>query len=422
MAIAQTPSPLANIQSAKTYNAVWFKQTGFTSEQAISAAIAQAASDYPTGGAVVYVPLILFPYTIGLVTQNPLVALALESSVLAGYGAPEGVVPGAVGFLYQQLDGISGLVLWNKISGTGTTGWSIVGNVAPVTAITNRFIDWTAVWAGINNGDLATTGGVIVGLSRTHQTAGTPTMMQTTAGGTSPVLNVTADGRRGAAWFNGVGTNVCMIFRPTTFGASEILALPFIGPTFPTSTGALGTTFEAPQFNFSTSISAWVRKVAGGDSSSCRMCVGFGNNTTANPSKTMPRVGLLGDGAGGYKYGSVNCPDAQAGGNNADNDIDANAVQPADQVAPGTNWWHMRIKLIPATPTSGAKIACYHNFNLVATFTTQTNFPRGHQGTSDSYGRIEAGVYNFSGDTAGLHVPELIVSELRFIMEDDLTV
>jgi len=419
MAIPQTPSQLTQVVDSKTYDALWFRQTGFTNEQTISAAIARAAAD---GVPFVRVSGVLFPYNIGLVTLNAAVALLQESSTLAGYGAPEGVVPAPVGWLWQQLDGIGGNTLWTKITGTGTTGWSLVGNVSAVTAVTNRFIDWTAVWSGINNGDLATIGGVIVGLSRTHQTAGTPTMMQTTAGGTSPVLNVTTDGRRSGQWFNGTGTNVCMIFRPTTFGASTIMYVPFIGPTFPTSTAALGTTFEAPQFNFSTSISAWVRKVAGGDSSSCRMCVGFGNNTTANPSKTMPRVGLLGDGAGGYRYGSVNCPDAQAGGNNADTDIDANAVQPADLVAPGTNWWHMRIKAIPATPTSGAKIACYHNFNLVATFTTQTNFPRGHQGTSDNYGRIEAGVYNFSGDTVGLHVPELIVSELRFIMEDDLTV
>lgn len=423
MAIAETPSPLSRVLASKTYNALWFQQTGFTSEQTISAAIAQAATDNPSGGATVYVPLLLFPYNIGLVTLSPLVNLALESSVLAGYGSPEGVVPGAVGFIYQQLDGANGAVSWNKVSGTGTTGWSLISNVnlGPITAITNRYIDWVVTWGGINNGDLATVSGVIEGVSRSHQLAGTPIAMQTTAGGTSPVLNVTSDGRRSGQWFNGTGTNVCMVFRPTTYGAANIFALPFIGPTFPTSTGTLGTTAEPPQFGLSTSISAWCRKVAGGDSSSCRMTFGFANNTTANPSRTVPRVGILGDGAGGYKYGSVNCPDGGAG-TNADNDIDANAVQPADLVAPGTNWWHTRIKLIPATPTSGAKIACYHNFTLVTTFTLSTNFPRGHLGTSDNYGRIEAGILNFSGDTAGLHVPELIVSDLRFIMEDDQTV
>jgi hypothetical protein len=123
MAIAQTPSPLSNIISSKTYNALWYQSTGDTSEVAISKATAAAATD---GAPFVYIPAALFPYNIGLVTTNPAVSYVQESSVLAGYGTPEGVYAAPIGFLYQQLDGANGATLWKKNTGTGTTGWVLI--------------------------------------------------------------------------------------------------------------------------------------------------------------------------------------------------------------------------------------------------------------------------------------------------------
>src|ERR1043166_6692285 len=427
MAISETPSPLARVISTKTYNAQWFQATGFTSEQSISAAIAAAAKDYPTGGAFVYVPASMFPYTIGSVTLNPLVALVQESAQLAGYGAPEGVYPAPVGWLYQQLNTAD---LWQKTTGTGTTGWSeIVGALQTTTnkivAVTNRYIDMIAFPLGQNNGDSVVVNNHVQGYSHFMPTvaATEADMFAPLASSTIPVLNLPSDGGRAIQWFTANGFNVCYASDPAgTSGAGGLqFFLPFYGTAYPTTTGTITTAgIPAPSTGLSCSISAWVRKVNAGDGSDCRMTIGFGCNQTVSLSSTVPRVGLIGDGAGGYRYGSVNCPDGAAAGANAATDRGANSVQPADLVDTGAAWWHMRIKLIPATPTTGGKIACYHNGVLVATFTTTTNMPRGNQAVSSNFNRVQCSIYNFSGDGA-IHVPELLTRDLRVVMEDDLT-
>lgn len=70
MAIAQTPSPLANILAAKTYNAAWF--SGTTPEAQISAAIAAAVLDGATQSNFYYVfiPANFRGFNPALVTVN----------------------------------------------------------------------------------------------------------------------------------------------------------------------------------------------------------------------------------------------------------------------------------------------------------------------------------------------------------------
>jgi len=49
---------------------------------------------------------------------------AIVSILIQGEGSPEGVVPAAVGSLYQQTDGGAGTSLWVKESGASTdVGW-----------------------------------------------------------------------------------------------------------------------------------------------------------------------------------------------------------------------------------------------------------------------------------------------------------
>src|SRR6267142_1418168 len=75
MAIPQTPSPLAAVVSAKTYNAQWF--SGLTKEAQITAAIAAAVAD---GALYVYVPANMLPYNAILVTFNNAIRMICEGS------------------------------------------------------------------------------------------------------------------------------------------------------------------------------------------------------------------------------------------------------------------------------------------------------------------------------------------------------
>jgi hypothetical protein len=161
---------------------------------------------------------------------------------------------------------------------------------------------------------------------------------------------------------------------------------------FGTTTGSIDET-GVPK-PLSCSMSAWFRKKSSGDSSSARFTFGFMDNTVVYSSLPVARVGLIGNGSGGYRYGSLNCPDGVNGAANGDSDIDSGGdghFDPADLVTPQTKWWHTRVKLIPATPSQAAQIGIYHNGTLVKTITNPLNFPRGSQGSSlANFTRIEA--------------------------------
>lgn len=73
MAIPQTPSPLANVVAAKTYNAQWF--SGATKEAQIQNAINSAVAD---GALAVYIPANMLPYNPSLVTFNSAVQMIRE--------------------------------------------------------------------------------------------------------------------------------------------------------------------------------------------------------------------------------------------------------------------------------------------------------------------------------------------------------
>lgn len=280
---------------------------------------------------------------------------------------------------------------------------------------------------GLNDGDSA--GNPLTGYARgvlAHGlSASTAQLMKNTAGGGLATYRIRS-GRRCIGWFSTAGQNTVWTFSPIQDDQHFYLdvGVPNAGAaTFIPTTQVPGV-LPTPQYGWAMSISAWCCKNAGGDGSSGRMSFGYANNRVVGGSKAVPRCGLIGDGVGGYGYGSVNAPDGVlAGGNNGDTDRDAGFVQPADIVNPGTNFWHSRIKLVPATPVQPARWAAYHNGILVATFANESNFGfRGHQGVSDAYTLVEATIGNWSGDVAGLHVPELCFTDIRFMLEDDYTV
>lgn len=205
--------------------------------------------------------------------------------------------------------------------------------------------------------------------------------------GSAAWLYVVADSRRCVLPQPGAGAYSTAYLRPYALSGLQLFASDF-GLAYPATTGVV-VAGAIPQGR-ALIVSGLFRKFAAGDNSSCRVCFGFADNTFLSPTALIARCGLLGDGAGGYRYGSVNCPDGQAiAVENAHTDIDANAVQPPDLVAPGTNWWTSEIKIVPAQPSGGGFWTARHNGTLVATFNTATNIPRGSGGTNNDFARIE---------------------------------
>lgn len=172
----------------------------------------------------------------------------------------------------------------------------------------------------------------------------------------------------------------------------------------------------------SLTISAWVRKKAAGDATHARRCIGFGNNIALSPSGATPRCGLIGDGALGFRFGSVHCPDGLAAGETAANAIDAGSVQPAELVNPGAALFHVAIKLIPPGPTSAepGKWAAYLNGLHIKTFdNAAVNFPRGNNGVAQVvryWEGVEPTIYSYQ-DAAAL--VGMLVWDARIIVANE---
>lgn len=80
MSIPNTPSPLASVIAAKTYNANWF--SGATKEAQITNAISSAFMD---GALYVYVPANMLPYNASLVTFNAAIKMLAEGGSGEGF-------------------------------------------------------------------------------------------------------------------------------------------------------------------------------------------------------------------------------------------------------------------------------------------------------------------------------------------------
>jgi hypothetical protein len=233
-------------------------------------------------------------------------------------------------------------------------------------------------------------------------------------------IGKTVDQRRCFKFVPTVALNSLLVASFNT-GAGGLSALVDFQPTplvtIPSFAAPDGADYRDPAWN----VSAWIRKDAAGDASHCQHVMGFANTAvTGGATAEIPRVGLVGDGVLGYRFGSVNCPDGAAAGNNAASDIDANSVQPSDLVNPGTNWFHARVKMIPPGPGQVGQVACYLNGARVALFSSLANLPRGHQAVNDNFFRINAVVGTYF-DAGGVR-PSPDYHDLRFRIEDDWSV
>lgn len=375
----------------------------------------------------------------GLV-QVPM-TLGIGVSVTAGAGSPEGIVTAGIGSLYLQTDGAGGNILWGKISGTGSAGWSLLFNMAPgdLTTIINnqttilnelgelseaaaRRLEYFIRINGTNNAD-----NIIItemtGYTRQGGPLDTAARWRAELSSRSTVVFSDADDRRsillkpGAV--NDAANTVHAHFMVNPLGGTEgVRQFVDFRETYGNFTGTALDTFgfKTPSW----SISALMRKESSGDTTHARVGVGFDDIAVVFPSRRNARIGIHGDGASGFRFGSINCPDGLTGGaDNASTDIDANSVQPAELVSPGANWFKFKIKMVPPTPAQTGRWGAYFNDVLVGTFTLQANFPRGNQGVNnDHYRLIQPGFWAYPDP---VQIPGILLHDLRVTIEDNWT-
>jgi len=168
-----------------------------------------------------------------------------------------------------------------------------------------------------------------------------------------------------------------------------------------------------------------MRKVLAGDDTMARQFLGFANVTDPDFGKRSCMVGLLGDGAGGFRFGSLNCPEAPGGATqNGETDIDADPFQPAGLVAPGASAFRVDIKMCPPThlDTVG-RIGCYLNGVLQKEYTAEANLPRASRTSIDvlapNYCFIQGCVANWPDGVT--QDPGFYVRDLRFTYDIDPT-
>lgn len=139
-----------------------------------------------------------------------------------------------------------------------------------------------------------------------------------------------------------------------------------------------------------------------------------------------PRIGLVGDGALGFRFGSVGCPFG-APATVAENSIDANSVQPAGLIDPDLNWFLVKMKVVPQQLGGvSAAIYCYLDDTLQASFTVAaTNFPRNRAGVAAGAGQQNYGsLYPFIGQQQPAAVAQrcgLYCSFVHYWFDEDLS-
>lgn len=256
-----------------------------------------------------------------------------------------------------------------------------------------RFTEWRHFLIGLNNGDAMTFNGLTRSLGLAPATMG-----RILGGGTVPTYQ-NVDQRRAMLIASSGAANSCLAFRPW-FNAP----CPVLG--FQNAMGQLNGVVSDVPYAGAWSHMGWLRKLVAGSTTHSKTTFGFGDNTILTPSAPIARCGLIGDGALGFRFGSVNCPDGLAGGDNAPGDIDANFIQPAELVNPGANWFHVKVTMFPPTPVAPGKWAAYLNGRLIKVFDLVANLPRGTQAVNRNYAQVEATIYHLfdAGVVPGLHV------------------
>lgn len=222
------------------------------------------------------------------------------------------------------------------------------------------------------------------GLSLGRRTYSSSDMLARYNVGASEVLVVVVNGRRYFAVQPAVGVgNTIRIFQQATGAFADVRGAVNI-PNNRTAPLTLNTADADPDLAWFHELT--IRKDVGTDTPGCGFCFGFtsassGIGQSVYNTGTTPSFGLVGDGAGGFRFGSINAP--SGGAARVRTYVDANAVQPAVLVNPGTAEFTVGIKFVPALSASQpARFLCYLNRNLVATFADAANFLLGENGSA----------------------------------------
>jgi hypothetical protein len=250
----------------------------------------------------------------------------------------------------------------------------------------NNFLEMRLHVPGLNDGDLVAALNGFTRWGGMGQAAFYTGPMWAYRAGAAGMLYRQVNGRRALEPQPAAGAFSTAYLRPYALTGTTLFASDFSPNWMATTASMVEGATPTP---LAMEVAGVFRKVVGGDGSTCRFTFGFADNTFLSPTAEVARCGLMGDGLGGYGYGSVNCPLGDGAVENAHTDHDANFVQPADLVAPGANWWSSVIKLVPPTPQTAGFWSVRHNGTLIATFTSNVNFPQGSGGVSHDYNRIE---------------------------------
>jgi len=147
---------------------------------------------------------------------------------------------------------------------------------------------------------------------------------------------------------------------------------------------------------------AWLRKANNVNPCWSRQFFGLGyfQLSPLGATAAHPRVGVMGDGNVGFRLGSVHCPDGAAAGQSTAGAADAGFIQPPALQSPGLNWFHVRVKLVPATPISPGAVGVYLDGALQVQYQTNAHFPRGQLAANQNYAQVEAAAFtDFDGAT-----------------------
>lgn len=186
---------------------------------------------------------------------------------------------------------------------------------------------------------------------------------------------------------------------------------------------ALALEVAGPQNQaFAFVVQAWLRKNDNINPCWSRQRFGIaytGIGYQVNAEGFSSHVGIIGDGSNGFRLGSINCPDGTAVANNSAGAADPGFVQPAALINPGLAWFHVRVKLVPATPTTPPAVGIYLDGSLRISYNTIAHFPRGSSAVNRDY--LNVGMSAFCGFDAVTQLNGWWVSDLEIWYDTDLT-
>ena len=220
--------------------------------------------------------------------------------------------------------------------------------------------------------------------------------------------------------------SACMnIFRPIT---GQVEMLDFFDTLSPTISAGVSSTVRIPR---AYQISAEISKVLAGDVIFPRFWFGFCNITDAAGNGFARRsnmIGLVGDGAGGFQFASVNCPTASNNpGDPSMACIVSNATQPGSLVTPGTSGFWVTIKMVPPVPgVSNGQVASYLGNTRVALVSLPAAFPQFSVSSIDvanaQYFGIQPAIVQYPNQDGVTIDPGVLLRDIRYKVTSNLDV